>query len=94
LETSFTRRGAKWCAIPEEIEFCNEKSSLQRAPSDFARINSKQANNFRMRVAQLAKRKTQKSSGLATFCARVCKTDTQNSRRARFSERARLPQKS
>jgi hypothetical protein len=67
-----------------KTEFCREKSSLHHAPKDFAAANSILGNELRWSLAQLPKRKTQKSSSAATFCAGGYSMGAQNSIRARM----------
>ena len=64
--------------IPEEIEFCTQKSSFQRRARDLTPRIALVANNLRQHLAQMPKNKTQKSPSLAQLCAGKCNKNMQN----------------
>jgi hypothetical protein len=76
-------RGAKIRVFPEEIEFCNQKSSSHRAYAPSAIANPMTAKMLRHRVAQITKRKTQEPPSVRAFCAAGASSVAQNRRVAR-----------
>ena len=65
--------------------FCAQKSSLHAMMTDSARANTMLRHDLRQPLTQLAKRKTQKSSGARALCTIAPSQVAQNARAARRS---------